>query len=66
MGYKAPSKTPKPSNIKRTINEIELKPCLYVSSTGKQYMSGTLNGEIIVDKKGKAIPFQHIKTTGIL
>jgi len=66
MGYRAPIKTPKPHNYKRTINGIELKPCMYVSSNGKQYMSGSIDGIVVVDKDGKALPFNNIKTTGIL
>lgn len=47
-------------NYKRTINGEEVKPTLYVSGNGKKRMCGTVNGEIVRDNNGYALPFQSI------
>ena len=54
----------KPANWKRLIDDVEIKPCLFVSSVGRKVMGGSVDGELIVDESGKAIPFGQIKHNG--
>jgi len=65
-GFKPATKTPKSPNHKRTLDGVEIKPTLFVSSKGKRRMAGSIDGEIIVDKDGKVVSLQHIRHNGIL
>ena len=56
MGFKPASKVIKPLNHKRSIDGIEIKPTLFISTRGKKKMAGSIEGEIIVDKDGKIVP----------
>lgn len=54
----------KPLNWKRLIDDVEIKPCLCYSSEGRKTMGGSVNGELVVDENGIAIPFRQIKHNG--
>ena len=47
---------------KRMYQGKEFKPCLYDGrAVGKgKYMTGSINGDIIVDSNGKPMPFRSI------
>lgn len=63
-GFKATRGT-KSHNWKRMLNGVEIKPCLYCGKNGKQLMAGSVNGEIVFDTDGNAIPFRSIQHTSI-
>ena len=64
-GYKTNIKS-KPHNVKRTWNDVEIKPTLHISEEGKKMMAGSIDGEICRDELGKVIPLNSIKHNGIL
>ena len=65
-GYKAASGKAKPKNWKRAINGEEIKPTLFVTSSGRRVMGGSVNGEIVLDDTGKPVPFRAIQHTELL
>lgn len=65
-GFKPASRTPKSPNHKRTLDGVEIKPTLFVSSRGKKRMAGSIDGEIIVDKNGEVVSLKHIVHNGML
>ena len=63
-GFKA-KRGQKSHNWKRMLNGIEIKPCLYCGKNGKQLMAGSVDGEIVRDSDGNAIPYRSIQHTSI-
>lgn len=60
---------PKPVNNKKyhtvtdeegNVTQVEVKPTMFVSTTGKQKLCGTVNDELVVDLEGTPIPFRGI------
>lgn len=65
MGFKAATTKPKSVNWKRYIDGVEIKPSMYVGKNGKSVIGGSVDGEVILDKDGNAIPFGQIQHTSI-
>ena len=47
-------------NFKKFINDVEVKPTLFVYAGGKNRLGGSVDGEMVVDEKGEVIPFHNI------
>lgn len=65
-GYKVASNKPKPKNWKRAIDGAEIKPTLFVKSSGRKIIGGSVNGEIVLNDKGEPVPFKAIQHTELL
>tara|TARA_B100000989_G_scaffold207621_1_gene157351 strand:- start:4972 stop:5172 length:201 start_codon:yes stop_codon:yes gene_type:complete len=63
-GFKA-TRGQKSHNWKRMLNGVEIKPCLFVNSNGKKMLSGSVDGEVIKDSDGNALPFRSIQHTSM-
>lgn len=65
-GYKVANNKLKPKNWKRTLDGAEIKPTMFIKSNGRKVMSGSVNGEIVLNDKGEPVPFQAIQHNGLL
>ena len=65
MAFKPQTQQPKSFNWKRYMDEVEIKPSMYIGKNGKGIIGGAINGDVILDKDGNAIPFRSIQHTTI-
>jgi hypothetical protein len=65
MGFKPTNKVPKSINYKRYIDGVEIKPSMFVGKNGKGVIGGALNGDIVLDNDGNAVPFGRVQHTEI-
>ena len=46
--------------FKKYKDNVEIKPCKFYSSNGSSVITGAVDGEVILDKHGKPIPWGQI------